>query len=150
VAIAAIDVGVGGPSGLDDLAFTVVVPGILPLSAKPQVSGQNIVFHGQVALQVKTHLKSMGSQDGAGIAEVRFDIDDGGHTLFTQKEHTARFCLFGGGEPACNILVPARDKYWPNTTTPVEFTHSYHGHINITRKDGTHDGAWNFDFTIQP
>ena len=56
LAIAAIDVGVGGPSDLSDLAFKVIVPGILPPSAKPEVSGQKIVFHGQVALQVKAHV----------------------------------------------------------------------------------------------
>ena len=81
---------------------------------------------------------------------MRFDIDDGGDTLFTQKEHTAGFCLFGGGEPTCNILAPARDRYWPGTSTRVELNHQYHGQINITRKDGTQDGTWNFDFTIQP
>ena len=118
LAIAAIDVGVGGPSDLSDLTLKVIVPGILPPSAKPEVSGQNIVFHGQVVLQVKARVKSKGSQDGAGIAEVRFDLDDGGDTLFTQKEHTAGFCLFGGGEPTCNVLVPDKDKYWPGTGTP--------------------------------
>ncbi len=150
LAIASIDVAVGGPSGLDDLAFRVIVPGILPASAKPTVSGQVIVFRQQVALQVKARVKSKGSQDGAGIQEVRFDVDDGGETLFTQKEHTAGFCMFGGGEPTCTILVPARDQYWPNTYTKVQFNHQYYGHINITRTDGTEDGTWNFTFSIQP
>ena len=150
LAIAAIDVAVGGPSGLSDLAFQVIVPGILPPSAKPKVSGQDIVFRQQVVLQVKARVKSKGSQDGAGIQEVRFDIDDGGDPLFTQKEHTAGFCLFGGGEPTCNILVPAKDLYWPGTSTPVQFNHRYNGQINITRQDGTQDGTWNFRFTIEP
>jgi uncharacterized protein YraI len=150
LAIAAIDVAVGGPSGLDDLAFQVIVPGILPLSANPDVSGKDIVFHQQVVLQVKARVKSKGPQDGAGIREVRFDIDDGGDTLFTQKEHTAGFCLFGGGEPTCNILVPAKDRYWPGTSTPVKLNHQYNGQINITRGDGAQDGTWDFSFTIQP
>jgi hypothetical protein len=150
LAIAAIDVAVGGPSGLDDLAFQVIVPGILPPSAKPKVSGQDIVFRQQVVLQVKARVKSKGSQDGAGIKEVRFDIDDGGDTLFTQKEHTAGFCMFGGGEPTCNILTPTKDLYWPGTSTPVQFNHRYTGQINITRQDGTQDGTWNFSFTIEP
>jgi hypothetical protein len=148
LAIAAVDIPVGGPSDVADLTLKVIIPAGLPPSSKPDVTSKGIAFHRQVVFQAQTRIKSAGPQDGAGIREVQFEIDDSGQAVYTRTERTAGFCAFGGGEPKCTVLIPAQSPHWPGTSTSIQLAHDYFAQITVTSKDGTQYGPWSFTFTI--
>ncbi len=90
----------------------VLLPGLPPAAvANP------VIFQGQMALRVAVFDTRVGREDGAGIAEVTFQIIDNfsGDTVYDNTEESAPYCLFGGSELLCSTLVFAQNDFqWPN------------------------------------
>jgi|GEM_PF-2577900 len=89
----------------------VLLPGLPPVVPNP------VIFQGQMALRVAVFDTRVGREDGAGIAEVTFQIIDNfsGDTVYDNTEESAPYCLFGGSEPLCSTLRFAQNNFqWPN------------------------------------
>jgi uncharacterized protein YraI len=69
-----------------------------------------------LVFQVEAYDPAVGNRDGAGIANVNmFVIDDQESVVYQSTEQRAGYCLFGGGDPDCNVWVFAdHDHQWPN------------------------------------
>jgi hypothetical protein len=144
--IAEADVVVGGELG--DLKGKLVSFGALPgTSDQP-------VFHDKMALQAIIRDPKAGSKDGAGIKNVVFQIYEGQDTVsdslvYSHTENTAGFCIFGGGEPTCNLLDLAYTHNWPDTNKPIK-QGLYSVQITSNPKNPDRNGAfWHFQFKIQ-
>ena len=138
------DVLVGGSLG--DMEGKVIVPGFAPPSLGP------LIFHDRIVFQVRVHDPQSGPQDGDGIQEVQFKIYEGDQPQYEQlvyerTERTASYCVFGGGEPDCNVLVFADTPNWPGGKT-IHDT-QYLVNILAVPKDQTRQAAfWDFSFQV--
>jgi hypothetical protein len=96
----------------------------------------------------------VGTYDGDGILGVRFTIFDANGQVYFREERTAGYCIFGGGEPDCNV--------WPSDDQGV-FTWGDGGPavvpgvygVFIEVESESADPAtesnvcnWNFDMTV--
>jgi hypothetical protein len=96
----------------------------------------------------------VGTYDGDGILSVRFTIFDANGQVYFREERTAGYCIFGGGEPNCNV--------WPSDAQGV-FTWGDGGAavepgvygVFIEVESDASDPAtesnvcnWNFDMTV--
>jgi hypothetical protein len=90
------------------------------------------------------------SEDGAGIKSVQFIISLNGVEVYSRQENNAAYCIFGGGEPNCNIW-PQRDGYyvWGEGGPKVE-PGDYSARIVIKPYNTSEAEEWNwfFDFTV--
>jgi len=75
-----------------------------------------MVFRDRLVFQVEVYDPASGRRDGDGIRGVKFTItDENDDVVHTQTENNAAYCVFGGGEPNCNVWVfAAYDYKWPN------------------------------------
>ena len=91
-----------------------------------------MVFRERMVFQAEVRDSSVGPNDGDGIQSVRFAItDDRGQEVHVQQENDAGYCVFGGGEPDCNVWVFAETGYrWPDGA--MLFPGSYSVVIDIT------------------
>ncbi len=90
------------------------------------------------------------AEDGAGIKSVKFIITLRGVEIYSRQENNAGYCIFSGGEPACNAW-PQRDGYyvWGEGGPRVE-ADDYSARIVIVPQDTSEAEEWNwfFDFTL--
>ena len=107
----------------------------LPGFAQYEVS-EPMVFRDRMVFQVEVRDRGVGPNDGDGIENVRFAItDDRGQQVHFRQENNAGYCVFGGGEPDCNVFVFADSGYrWPDGE--VLFPGSYNVTIDITPTQG--------------
>ena len=64
------------------------------------------VFDDNYFVKMDVHDPAQGDKNGDGITKVDFQVQDlNGNTLYSRTENTASYCIFGGGEPACNPWV---------------------------------------------
>lgn len=70
----------------------------------------------ELVFQVQAYDPSVGQRDGEGIAYVDMRIlNSDGVAVHQRTERNAGYCVFGGGEPDCNVWVFAENDYrWPN------------------------------------
>jgi hypothetical protein len=80
-----------------------------PNSTDPNVT-TSLVF------EVEANDISAGDNNGDGIANVDMRVlDANNHTVYQHTEAIARYCLFGAGEPDCNVWEFAdHGNKWPN------------------------------------
>lgn len=118
----------------------------LPGFAQDEVSIP-LVFQGRINLRVEVFDPQVGTNDGDGIQQVRFDIqDNNGETVFQEDETRPAYCLFGGDDPACTLLTFAQAGYqWPNGN-PI-FNGDYTAVITIHPQYGD-DATWRLGFRI--
>ena len=96
------------------------------------------------------HDINVGEEDGDGIASIEFTIRDAdGNVVHENSEETPGFCVFGGGEPACNTWLLEDYVYkWPSTGIPVE-DGVYELRVRVILDDDSQgDGNWSYDLTV--
>lgn len=132
--------------GNDNIGGYVVFPGY----TEGQLDFNNLVFRNRLVFRVVAFDKNKGQTDGAGIESVRFEILGDPGTVHERTERTAGYCVFGGGEPTCNVWNFAEHNYrWPEPYQHELITNGlYSAQIEINPTSG--DSAnWNFDFRIE-
>jgi hypothetical protein len=118
----------------------VTLPGFAP----DEVS-EPMVFRDRMVFQVEVSDRNVGTGDGEGINSVTFAVtDDRGEPVHFQEENNAGYCVFGGGEPDCNVLNFEESHFrWPggDTLYPVLYSVS----IDIQPYSGdTVNWLWSF------
>lgn len=96
---------------------------------------------------------NVGDFDGAGIISVEFSISRDGEEVHYRKEENAGFCIFGGGEPACNPWpTDGQGRFLWGNDGPVVESGEYTASINVTAEQFDPDFGdawnWNFPFTV--
>jgi hypothetical protein len=121
----------------------ITLPGFAPHEvSNPMVFRQRMVF------QAEVRDRNAGSHDGAGIDNVRFTItDSNGRQVHFRQENNAGYCVFGGGEPDCNVWWFADSGYrWPDGEQLTAGGHS--AVIDITPKQGE-PVSWFWTFSVE-
>ena len=94
---------------------------------------------------------TVGDFEGAGINFVVFDISGNG-VDYSRQENNAGYCVFGGGEPACNPW-PTDDlgRYTWGEGGPVVESGEYFASITVfaERSDPEFGGVWNWNFAFR-
>jgi len=145
------------PNGnADNLLGGIVVPDEARIVSYSEGNDLEVAFQSGVWFRVLAYVPSGdgNDRDGAGIQEVRFSItgpttSGESGVIHEQTEMNAAYCVFGGGEPDCNVWdFSANNNAWPNGE-PVQFGENYHVQVNIDGADGDAGASWNFNFTIE-
>ena len=103
-------------------------------------------------LDVRDLVPDLGDFEGVGIESVGFSISGNGVNYF-REERQAGFCVFGGGEPACNPWpVNEHGQYTWGAGGPVVQSGNYFVNMAATATDTSDEFSgnwnWNFDFTV--
>jgi len=103
-------------------------------------------------LDVRDRVPDLGDFEGVGIQSVQFSISGNG-VNYSREERMAGFCVFGGGEPACNPWpVNEQGQYTWGEDGPVVQSGEYFVNMGVTATDTSDDFSgnwnWNFDFTV--
>jgi hypothetical protein len=141
-----VDVPVDG--GQSDLKGQIVIPGFRPDELKgPEFGG--VIFRDRLVFRVEVYDPKKGSHDGAGIDKVKITITGPhGDTVHERTEGTAGYCVFGGGEPDCNVFDLTTYDRWPEQNhLPLE-TGLHSVSIEITTKSNKVEN-WMWSFWIQ-
>jgi hypothetical protein len=108
-------------------------------------------------MAIETYDKgSGGTKDGDGIAHVHFSIrelkaDGSGSELYQKDEGTAKYCIFGGGEPKCNPWPRQDGKLVWGTGGAEVKKGDYQAVIDVyTTSDPSHANTWEFTITVAP
>ena len=107
-------------------------------------------FNRDYLFRLYTHDLNVGEDDGDGITAVEFTIQDANkHVVHSNSEETPGFCIFGGGEPACNTWLLEDYIYkWPSTGEPVkDGVYELRVHV-ILDDDSNGDGNWSYELTV--
>ena len=119
----------------------ILLPGFAPGSVNNPV-----VFENWLAFRAEVFDTSRGHQDGDGINNVSFTISKDGNIVHERTEQTAAYCVFGGGEPDCDIWDFAQHDYrWPDGQPVENGTHTVA--IVIYPQQGD-SAQWNWSFDI--
>ena len=95
-------------------------------------------------LVVRNTSEDKNSPDGKGISHVDFAVFDGGNQVHKRTEQNAGYCIFGGGEPHCNLWPVEGDAYkWPDGAR-VEAGREYSVLITAIADDGQTAAYWSF------
>jgi hypothetical protein len=132
----------GGRAELDG---QVILPGV----SQDQMTDP-MVFREKLVFRVEAYDPAVGTTDGAGIDNIKITIDreDDGETVHERTENQAGYCVFGGGEPDCNVFVFANNyDRWPESNEPI-FDGPYRAFFLITTKAGITE-QWNWGFQIE-
>ncbi len=116
-----------------------------------QLNPNDVVFRNRMVFRVLVYDIRQGLTDGAGIANVHFKIiNSQGIIVHEHTEQTAGYCVFGGGEPNCNVWNFAERNYrWPEPHNDQLIENdNYTAQITIQPKEGD-PANWNFDFRIE-
>lgn len=134
--------------GRSELTGLIILPGFAPDSVQNPVT-----FRDWLVFRVLAYDPRVGMTDGAGIDTVHISIRREGdsHPVYEKTEEQTAYCVFGGGEPDCPVLVFARNQHrWPVTNQPIrEGLHEVD--ILLTTDDGEQEQwIWTFNIELQP
>jgi hypothetical protein len=120
---------------------------LLPGFSQAQVS-EPMVFRDRAVFRVEVFDDAAGSRDGDGIQNVTFTIsDESGNPVHERTENQAGYCVFGGGEPDCDVWVFAEHDYrWPGGAPIVNGTYSVEAVINPENGEGV---SWFWSFVVE-
>jgi len=133
-------------SSPDNQGRVILLPGF-----DPSEVADPMVFRDQVVFQVEVFDTRAGLVDGAGIQDVTFriEVDDGsGQVVYERREQNPGYCVFGGGEPDCNVLLLEDGSHWPDPYGGVIRNGQYLTRIDILPVDGE-PTQWRWRFNIQ-
>jgi hypothetical protein len=120
---------------------------VLPGYSQADVT-EPMVFRDKVVFQVEVFDPNVGSQDGDGIQDVKITIRDGDQIVHERTEQQAGYCVFGGGEPDCNVWVFADHDYkWPGGDLIINYR-TYNVDIVITPEEGEAE-IWRWSFMVE-
>lgn len=121
---------------------------LLPGFAQEDVADP-VVFRDRIVFQIEVFDTRVGSSDGSGIRDVTFRIepDDGsGQVVYERKDEYPGYCVFGGGEPDCDVLPLVEDgSHWPGGDQI--FNGLYLSRIDIVAANGEKT-QWRWRFII--
>ncbi|MBN1218416.1 MAG: hypothetical protein JXM69_05785 [Anaerolineae bacterium] len=140
-----VDVPVDG--GRADLDGHIRIPGF----TKEQLKGPDseVTFRDRLVFQVVAYNPNQGQHDGAGIKEVNIQIFGPNGKVHERTERNAGYCVFGGGEPDCNVFKFDQNNYrWPEEGQPSIENGSHSVEITITTEDNETEN-WRWSFWIQ-
>jgi hypothetical protein len=143
-----VDVPVDG--GQSELEGQIIIPGFKPEELKGS-EFDGVVFRDRLVFRVEVYDPSKGDKDGAGIEKVKITIKrlENNQIVHERTENNAGYCVFGGGEPDCNVLVFAQsNNRWPEKGQPTIENGLHKAFIEITTKDNETE-EWNWSFWIQ-
>jgi hypothetical protein len=124
---------------------------LLPGFAASEVT-RPMVFRDRMVFRVEVFDTRTGLVDGAGIQDVTFRIvaDAGnGEVVYERQEKNAGYCVFGGGEPNCNVLVFAESgNRWPDPFGGEILNGQYLAIIDIVPVDGE-PAQWRWSFNVE-
>jgi hypothetical protein len=108
-----------------------------------------MVFRDRMVFQAEVFDTNVGTNDGAGIENVRFSIfDDRGQLVHFRQENNAGYCVFGGGEPNCAVLVFADTGFkWPEGATLYPVAHQVDIEIHPQNGDPV-NWVWSFEVEL--
>jgi hypothetical protein len=107
-----------------------------------------MVFRDKLVFQVEVFDASVGSRDGDGIKDVKITIRDGDKVVHERTEEQAGYCVFGGGEPDCNVWVFADYDYkWPGGDPIINYR-TYNVDMVITPQQGE-VANWRWSFMVE-
>ena len=120
---------------------------LLPGFAASQVS-RPMTFWDKIVFQVEVFDSNIGQKDGAGIESVTFAVtDESGAKVHERTEKTPGYCVFGGGEPDCEIWRFSEHGYtWPGGAEVRPGVHDVQ--IFIKPKNGA-AVTWFWSFRIE-
>ncbi|MEZ4714190.1 MAG: hypothetical protein R3A44_43810 [Caldilineaceae bacterium] len=130
---------------------------LLPTFKQSEVDGL-MTFRDHIVYRAEVFNTKAGEPftDGKGIDRVVFTIsDDNGHDVYKRTERQAGFCVFGGGEPTCNVVTigPGPSNWPPADGGQTEIGGGricngfYQTTVDIFAKDGQFD-QWRWSFAI--
>jgi hypothetical protein len=94
----------------------------------------------------------VGLYDGAGIDNVTFRVisgGGGGDVVYERTENNAAYCVFGGGEPDCNVLFfGEHGNRWPDEDNDEIYTDDYQATMDIVAENGE-STQWRWGFRIE-
>ena len=134
-----VDVPVDG--GQSDLHGQILIPGFTRDQLKgPEFGG--VVFRDRLVFAVDVF-------NNKNVKEVKIQINGPNGDVHERTERTPAYCVFGGGEPDCNVLVFAQTGYhWPEKGKLPIKNGLHQVNIEITTKDD-HTENWVWSFWIQ-
>jgi hypothetical protein len=106
-------------------------------------------FSSQYFVRMLAHDTSVGEKDGDGIDHVTFQVKDAdGNQVYERTENTARYCIFGGGEPECNpwVLENYVYKWEPGGEAVKEGNYELAVQIVATNGD---EGKWTYEVELK-
>jgi hypothetical protein len=113
-----------------------------PMVSNSQVEGEpgnmvaKVTFSPIYLMQIAVQQKGM-ANNGDGVAAVVFNISYNGAAVYSHRETTVKYCIFGGGEPYCNPWPLTNGVYtWGQGGQPVK-SGSYDVVISAEPKGGT-------------
>lgn len=121
----------------------IIIPGIPPGSV-----GDPVVFGDRIVFRIEVFDSARGGQrDGDGIQNVEFNILQDGDPVYERTEQTPAYCVFGGGEPDCEVWDFSRNNFrWPNGQPAQSGPHR--AEIVIRPQYGG-SAQWNWNFNIE-
>lgn len=123
---------------------------LLPGFDQSEVSDP-MVFRDRLVFRVEVFDSRAGSVDGAGIQDVTFriQVDDGSdQVVYERTERQPGYCVFGGGEPDCNVLRLGDGSRWPDPYGGDIRSGDYVALIDIVPQQGE-PTQWRWRFNIQ-
>jgi len=140
-----VDVPVDG--GQADLEGNIQIPGF----TRDELRGpdSDVTFRDRLVFNVKVFVPDEGNYDGAGIDHVTIKIfDPDGEKVHERTENNAAYCVFGGGEPDCNVFYLRDHHNWPEEGQRSIQNGEHRAEIDITY-DHDQTETWNWRFFIQ-
>lgn len=109
-----------------------------------------VVMSPSYLMQIKAR-EHGSSKDGDGIDHVLFIVNNkNNERVFSSTEGTAKFCIFKGGEPDCNLWSKSNDRYVWSTGGPEVVSGDYQVTIRVALKsDPSNESQWTFPITIK-
>jgi hypothetical protein len=110
-----------------------------------------MVFRDRIVFRVEVFDTRAGQVDGAGIEDVTFriEVDDGsGQIVHERREQVPGYCVFGGGEPDCNVIPLQDGSQWPEPYGGEILKGQYVAKIDIVPVDGE-PTQWRWQFEIE-
>lgn len=114
----------------------------------PGEVSEPMIFRDRMVFQAEVFDANVGTNDGDGIDNVQFTIlDDRGQKVHFRQENNPGYCVFGGGEPECNVLVFADSGYkWPDGETIFPIFYNVSIDINPQYGDPVN---WMWSFAVE-
>ena len=150
ILIAVLPVDGGGKEALNIRSSNPVMDGrnlAFPGYAQSEVS-EPMVFRDRMVFRAEVFDANVGTVDGDGIDNVQFTIlDDQGKQVHFRQENSPGYCVFGGGEPDCNVLVFADTGFkWPDGETIFPVLYNVSIDINPQYGDPV---TWFWSFAVE-
>jgi hypothetical protein len=130
-----------------------LVPVVSNLPAQGPKGGDidfEVVMSSDYLMRIKAR-KHGSANDGDGIDHVLFIVNNkNGEKVYSNKEGTAKYCIFMGGEPDCNPWPVSNSHYYWGSGGPEIGSGNYQVTIRIALKsDPTTESQWTFPITIK-